>query len=185
MPIRATQDRQALSSFSPPCSGERNCARRTLQQRHEALLDAVLPLLGAEWQRARLSFGENGRFDNPPGCNPAERVEVELSHGEVPRLTRLGETRVALHYNASAIEPARAALTAIAAQGGWPIARDDRSLALLTLAERISGSEIPILLEGPTGTGKEVLARFAHRRSARRGRSICCSQLRGHARSDA
>ena len=51
--------------------------------------------------------------------------------------------------------------------GGWPIARDEKSLALLTLAERIAGAEIPVLLEGPTGTGKEVLARFVHRRSPR------------------
>ncbi|MEM8726542.1 MAG: sigma 54-interacting transcriptional regulator, partial [Pseudomonadota bacterium] len=40
-------------------------------------------------------------------------------------------------------------------------------LALLTLAERIAQSEIPVLLEGPTGTGKEVIARFVHSSSSR------------------
>jgi two-component system response regulator FlrC len=57
---------------------------------------------------------------------------------------------------------------AAAALGGWPIAGDTQSMALLTLAERISASDIPVLLEGPTGTGKEVLARFVHRLSPRR-----------------
>ncbi len=80
---------------------------------------------------------------------------------------------MALTYNSDTLEPARAALTAIASwsgatKGGWPIARDETSLALLTLAERIAGAEIPVLLEGPTGTGKEVLARFVHRRSRRK-----------------
>ncbi|HSJ77358.1 MAG TPA: sigma 54-interacting transcriptional regulator, partial [Erythrobacter sp.] len=62
---------------------------------------------------------------------------------------------------------ARAALIAASAQGGWPIAGDPHSLALLTLAERIAASEIPVLLEGPTGTGKEVMAQFVHRLSPR------------------
>jgi two-component system response regulator FlrC len=35
------------------------------------------------------------------------------------------------------------------------------------LSERIAASDIPVLLEGPTGTGKEVFARFVHRISQR------------------
>ncbi|MFN7159925.1 MAG: sigma-54 interaction domain-containing protein, partial [Erythrobacter cryptus] len=62
---------------------------------------------------------------------------------------------------------ARAALIAAAGVGGWPVAGDPQSLAMLTLAERIAASTIPVLLEGPTGTGKEVLARFVHRLSPR------------------
>ncbi|MEM7690044.1 MAG: sigma 54-interacting transcriptional regulator [Pseudomonadota bacterium] len=147
-------------------------ARTDLGSRHAALLDPVLPMLSANWQRARLSFGEDGEFANPPGCRPEERLELDLRHGERPAIALLGDRRVALTYNASTVEAARAALSAIAsysgaAKGGWPIARDEKSLALLTLAERIAGAEIPVLLEGPTGTGKEVLARFVHRRSAR------------------
>ncbi|MEM9311233.1 MAG: sigma 54-interacting transcriptional regulator [Pseudomonadota bacterium] len=145
-----------------------------LFQRHASLLDPVLPLLGTQWQRARLSIGEYGAFENPPGCRPEDRLELDLRHGGCASLTLLGEARVALTYTSATLEPAHAALTAIASfgggrknAGGWPIARDPVSLALLTLAERIAGAEIPVLLEGPTGTGKEVLARFVHRRSRR------------------
>jgi len=142
-------------------------ASSDLAARHRSLLDPVLPLLGRDWQRARLSLGENGRFDDPPACRPEERIEIELYRTDRPALAIRGKARLALGYDEPGIERARSALIAIAAQGGWPIACDDRSLALLTLAERIAASEIPVLLEGPTGTGKEVFARFVHRRSGR------------------
>ncbi|MEO0464055.1 MAG: sigma 54-interacting transcriptional regulator [Pseudomonadota bacterium] len=142
------------------------------QARHAALLDPVLPLLASTWQRARLSLGEMGHFPAPPECAPDQRLELDLRCGERAAMARLGEARLALTYDAASLDAARAALCAMASVGAgeggnWPIARDEASLALLTLAERIAQADIPVLLEGPTGTGKEVLARFVHRRSAR------------------
>lgn len=134
---------------------------------HGALLDSVLPLLSASWQRARLVIGDNGRFDCPPGGWRSDHVALDLTRAERPALARLSDTRMALAYNASTLDTARAAMLASAAQGNWPVAGDEHSQALLTLAERIAGSEIPVLLEGPTGTGKEVFARFVHRMSKR------------------
>lgn len=48
-----------------------------------------------------------------------------------------------------------------------PVAADPESLALYTLAERIAASDITVLINGPTGTGKEVLARAIHNGSPR------------------
>ena len=48
-----------------------------------------------------------------------------------------------------------------------PVAADPESLALYTLAERIAASDITVLIGGPTGTGKEVLARAIHSGSSR------------------
>lgn len=135
--------------------------------KHSALLNSTLPLLARSWQRDRLVLGADGRFVLPSGGRPAGAVELELAHSARPALTSLARGRIALAYDAGSLAPARAAVLASAAQGGWPIAGDEQSLALLTLAERIAASEIPVLFEGPTGTGKEVFARFIHRCSRR------------------
>ncbi|SOB80172.1 two-component system, response regulator FlrC [Sphingomonas guangdongensis] len=50
---------------------------------------------------------------------------------------------------------------------GAPVAADPESLALYTLAERIAQSDITVLINGPTGTGKEVLSRAIHNGSPR------------------
>ncbi|MGJ8606321.1 MAG: sigma 54-interacting transcriptional regulator, partial [Marivita sp.] len=131
---------------------------------HNALVEPTVPLLSQSWQKDRLVFGDNGAFE---ARHRPDMVAIDLVHADTPALTKVGAARITLAYHPHSIAPAQSALIASAADGGWPIAGDNESLALLTLAERIAASEIPVLLEGPTGTGKEVIARFVHRMSAR------------------
>lgn len=49
-----------------------------------------------------------------------------------------------------------------------PIAADPRSLDILSMAERVACTEATVLLTGPSGVGKEVLARYIHEQSTRR-----------------
>lgn len=144
---------------------------------HAALIDPTVPLLAQSWLQDRLALGSNGQFESSaPGMSAArgrgDRIAVDLhkidqGNSAAPSLTRISDGKIGLRYTDAALGEARAALIASASHGGWPIARDTQSLALLTLSERIAASDIPVLLEGPTGTGKEVFARFVHRMSGR------------------
>lgn len=51
---------------------------------------------------------------------------------------------------------------------GW-IFEDPRSRALLDEVEQVAPSDAAVLISGETGTGKELIARYLHNRSARQG----------------
>ena len=60
------------------------------------------------------------------------------------------------------------------------VAEDSRSLALLDLARRVAASDATVLLGGPTGCGKEVIARYIHAQSTRATRpfiAINCAAI--------
>ncbi|HMP57490.1 MAG TPA: sigma-54 factor interaction domain-containing protein, partial [Novosphingobium sp.] len=99
---------------------------------------------------------------------PPRAHAVTLERGSSPALTRDSAQALRLTYRDGAGEAALAALLAAMATPGAPIAADPESLSVLALAERLAASDIPVLINGPTGTGKEVLSRFIHDRSPRR-----------------
>ncbi|WP_434928734.1 sigma-54-dependent transcriptional regulator [Shewanella sp. HL-SH8] len=49
-----------------------------------------------------------------------------------------------------------------------PIVADEKSLALLGLAQRVAISDASVMILGPSGSGKEVLARYIHHHSSRK-----------------
>jgi two-component system response regulator FlrC len=92
---------------------------------------------------------------------------ITLERGDMPAVVREGALRFRLRYDDAAGEASLAALLACSAKPGMPIAADTESLSVLALADRLAASDIPVLINGPTGTGKEVLSRFIHNRSPR------------------
>ncbi|ACJ28303.1 Helix-turn-helix, Fis-type [Shewanella piezotolerans WP3] len=50
---------------------------------------------------------------------------------------------------------------------GSPVVADEKSLALLSLAQRVAVSDASVMIMGPSGSGKEVLARYIHQHSHR------------------
>jgi two-component system response regulator FlrC len=64
------------------------------------------------------------------------------------------------------------ALVAAFAAPDVPAAADPSSKALLALARRVGAAATSVLIEGPTGTGKEGLARLVHLASPRRDRPL-------------
>jgi two-component system response regulator FlrC len=81
--------------------------------------------------------------------------------------SRQGRSHTLVRYADPTSEIALAMTLAAIAGPGEPIAADPESLAVFALADRLAGSDIPVLINGPTGTGKEVLSRFIHARSKR------------------
>jgi two-component system, response regulator FlrC len=103
---------------------------------------------------------------DPQPVGPAPCVTLE--RGQTNALRReTGRGRFTLSYRDGSAEAPLAALIAALGQPGMPVAADPESLSVLALAERLAVSEIPVLIGGPTGTGKEVLSRFIHTRSPR------------------
>lgn len=105
--------------------------------------------------------------DASPATGSAARITLDRSG--VQAIVREGSRRFMLRYQDPTSEAALAALIACATKPRSPIAADPESLSVLALAERLAASDIPVLINGPTGTGKEVLSRFIHENSSRRG----------------
>jgi len=83
-------------------------------------------------------------------------------------------------FGADDAEMGHAFAAAIALGPDVPTAADPESLALFALAERVAAADITVLVNGPTGTGKEVLARAIHAMSSRSAKpfvAINCAAL--------
>lgn len=98
----------------------------------------------------------------------AKARTVRLKRGHVPSIGFAGADVVDITYGDAVSEASLAMLLAAMAGREDPIAADPESLSIFALADRLAVSDIPVLINGPTGTGKEVLSRFIHARSARR-----------------
>ena len=113
--------------------------------RHLLLTDGQEPELGGQANRIAVTRGDTPSF--APSANGGS-----------------------LTYADPASETSFAALIALLCGRRAPVAADPASLSVLALADRIATAEIPVLINGPTGTGKEVLASFIHNRSPRAGK---------------
>jgi len=92
---------------------------------------------------------------------------VSVSRSDRPGLSRTA-SRARLAYSDPLSEATFAALVALLAGRSEPVAADPETLSVLAVADRLARTDIPVLINGPTGTGKEVLSRFIHGRSERR-----------------
>ena len=112
-------------------------------------------------------------FDRPVLL--ADATDPKSSHeGRTIVIERSGTASIALAgkgghltYRDPGHETTIAALVAMLCANGGPVAADPVSLAVIALADRLAQTDIPVLIHGPTGTGKEVLSKFIHQRSAR------------------
>lgn len=102
--------------------------------------------------------------DDPKGSHSGRTVVLERAENNAIELAGKGGT---IRYADPSGETTTAALVALLCANGGPVAADPVSLAVISLADRLAQTDIPVLIHGPTGTGKEVLSKFMHQRSAR------------------
>ncbi len=89
---------------------------------------------------------------------------VELSTGDV---VRVGGTRIAVVLIAADRRAEPEGDEATLGLGEGVVARDGATVATFARLLRLARSRLPVLIQGETGSGKEVAAREIHRHSAR------------------
>jgi two-component system response regulator FlrC len=95
----------------------------------------------------------------------ADRFEVEsLLGGKYVRLS--------VPPNSEEVSPQKnyglQLLACFVSRKNSPIAGDEKSYHLLKIAERVAKADVTVFINGPTGTGKEVISRFVHDKSNRK-----------------
>jgi DNA-binding NtrC family response regulator len=178
--VRAARDR---SDGAPPSLEEH--VHRWLERVHGQLrpVDRIAPY-GAN--AVQLLLPESGPEEAvriaraiataPRASGPPLVVGVSLYPGAAGTVEELVELARAAANRASAEQPVEVTSTApwfdsgTMAEGSLIAGAAMR--ALLETARQVSASRVPVILQGETGTGKEVLARFLHDQGPRRSQRM-------------
>jgi two-component system response regulator FlrC len=135
---------------------------QSARARHGNLANRLAAILSAGVVGEDLAIIDSSEVPDASGRN------IVLQMFAKPSIAKLeGASGIRLSYGDALSEATLAAAVASATRSGMPIAVDPESLSLLALADRLATSDIPVLITGPTGTGKEVFSRFIHERSPR------------------
>jgi two-component system response regulator FlrC len=138
-------------------------------RRHGPLAHRAAAIAGSLFDCSAIALRDaaDETIGSGPVAAPARERVVRLSRGIQPVLSRKTAALTDVVYADPIGEASLAMLLAAMAGPDDPIAADPESLSVFALADRLANSDIPVLVNGPTGTGKEVLSRFIHARSPR------------------
>lgn len=139
----------------------------SVEKCHAALVTRTCALLEGQPGAGTILLADAN--DPPPARRSGDRL-VALRQGKAPGIEPLGNAGWRLTYADAAAPGTFAALLAAANPLHTPLCAEPAARATMLLAERVAASNVPVLVTGPTGTGKEVFARFIHEASPRTGK---------------
>ena len=146
--LDGSQPSRVLIGTSPAC--EVRLTDRAVSRRHVAL-----DVIGSRVRITDLGSKNGTEVD---GLAVADAF---LSGGE---LVRIGSTAFRLELDSAAAEPKLPALTRF----GRVIGASTEMRRLYRLCEKLAASDVPVIVEGETGTGKELLAEALHESGPRK-----------------
>ncbi|WP_437954733.1 sigma 54-interacting transcriptional regulator [Sorangium sp. So ce119] len=138
---------RALAGTSPAC--DITLTDRLVSRRH-----AAFELAGPRLRVTDLG-STNGTF--------VQGIRVGDAYLQGSELVRLGETV----FRVEALGVTQAVELPRAVRFGKLVGASDEMRRLYPLCERLASSSVPVVIEGETGTGKEVLAEAIHEQGAR------------------
>lgn len=105
------------------------------------------------------------------GADSVQNAVMSIRLGAIEYLTTPVEEKQLAELLSGLAEPTDAT---------GPIARDEKTTAMLALAKKFAASNATVLLRGESGTGKEVLSKFIHDNSPRKNApfvSVNCAAI--------
>jgi two-component system response regulator AtoC len=153
-----------ISRCDPPACNEQ-IALLEKAALNAAGVPALAFLRGPDRALMREAFSA-GAFDCFPETGPMEELRIVL--------------RRATQFHALAREMERLRQSAHVTDFGTLVGTDPRMLAMMRLATKVAQTDATVLINGETGTGKELVARAMHQASPRAGQpfvAVACSSL--------
>jgi transcriptional regulator of acetoin/glycerol metabolism len=171
--LTAAPSRHRLDDIEVVCFGRGACAarRHDIDGRPGLVIQVPDPVMSSAHGRLVRIDGD-WRLEDPLSKNGAvvDGRPTRLTRIDPGAIVQLGHT-IFLFEQAAFVDGAD--LDVVAVPLAWPrselVTLDPRFAASVADLERVAISDVPILLLGETGTGKEVVARAVHALSGRRG----------------
>ncbi len=135
------------------------------EARHGALIQRLSAVSDIVFASQNILLRDSSEAGEP--CDGSRTVSLE--QGDAEGIERISADHFLVRYRSASGDRAFCRVLAAMSAGEGPSAADPESLAVFALARRLAATDIPILINGPTGTGKEILSRFVHSCSPRAG----------------